>query len=243
MSETQDDPNNARYPESTFEAEYPYNQSTITRGGHEIHINDTPGKESLRIAHTIGTYAEIDRNGRTVVTSANGAYFYMKNGMTTTIDGHNDLKISGVQNINVDGSVNDETAGNRYVNTGKDLVVGVGGSLSQHTLNDKYESVGGNESSAVSGGEYRSIDGESVHIVGGVKSDTYNSDWAVTTGGNIEILTDGSMRIRCKNFIIEAESITLKTRAGDVVIDSSSQLLTTSSGQTKVVGNPINLNP
>lgn len=238
-----DDQNNTRNPESNFEADYPYNQATITRSGHEIHINDTPGKESLRIAHTIGTYTEIDRNGRTVVTSANGAYFYMKNGMTTTVDGHNDLKVSGVMNINVDGSVNDETAGNRYINSGKDMVIGVGGALSQHTINDKYESVGGNECSAVEGGEYRHVNGESVTTINGVKSDNYNSDWAVTSGGNIEILSDGNIRIRCKNFIIEAESITLKTRAGDVTVESSGQVMVTSAGQTKVVANPINLNP
>ena len=59
------DPNNRRHPESTFEATYPYNQSTITRSGHEIHINDTPEKESLRVAHTKGSYVEIDKDGRT----------------------------------------------------------------------------------------------------------------------------------------------------------------------------------
>jgi hypothetical protein len=238
-----DDPNNRRYPESTFEAEYPYNQSTITRGGHEFHINDTPDKESLRIAHTKGSYVELDKDGRTVVNSVGKGYYYFCDGFTTTVDGHHDLKVRGVMNVNVDGSVSEQTAGNRYMAAGGDFVVGVNGTLSKTVVADKYESIGGDETTGVAGAEYRSIGAESVTQVKGVKTDILESDWAVTSQGNIEVLSDGSIRIRCKDFIIEAESITLKTRAGDVTIDSSGQISTNSTGQTKMVGATISLNP
>lgn len=215
------DPNNARNPVSTFEAEYPYNQSTITRGGHEIHINDTPDKESLRIAHTRGSYVEIDKDGRTVVNSSGGGYYYFSNSFTTTVDGHHDVKVSGVQNVNVDGSMNEATAGNRYMNAGGDIVFGVGGALSTTVVNDKYESVGGDETTGVTGAEYRSIGAESVTYIGGVKQEVLGNDWSVTAKGNIEILGDGSVRIRCKEFIIDAESITLTTRSGDIKITAA----------------------
>jgi len=228
------DSNNARNPDSTFEAEYPYNQSTITRSGHEIHINDTPGKESLRIAHTKGSYVEIDRDGRTVLNSAGGAYYYFSNSFTTTVDGHYDLKVSGVQNINIDGSVKEETGGNRYMAVGGDMIVGVGGALSTTIVADKYESVGGDEATGITGSEYRSIGNESVTYVGGVKQEILNGDWSVTSGGNIELLSDGSVRIKCKDFIIDAESITLTTSAGDVKI--------TASGIINAKGRQIRLN-
>lgn len=215
------DPNNRRHPESTFEADYPYNQSTITRSGHEIHINDTPDKESLRIAHTKGSYVEIDREGRTVVNSAGGGYYYFSNSFTTTVDGHYDVKVSGVQNVNVDGSVKEETTGNRYMAAGGDMVVGIGGALSTTVVNDKYESVGGDETTGITGAEYRSIGAESVTYVKGVKQEILNDDWSVTSKGNIEVLSDGSVRIRCKDFIVEAESILLKTRSGDIRIDAT----------------------
>lgn len=226
MSET-GEPDNRRHPESTFEAEYPYNQSTITRSGHEIHINDTPDKESLRIAHTKGTYIEVDREGRTVFNSVGRAYYYFCEGFTTTVDGNQDVKVAGVMNVNVDGSVNEATAGNRYMSIGGDKVVGVGGTLSETVVNDKYESIGGDETTGVTGAEYRSIGAESVTQIGGVKQEILSSDWSVTSGGNIEVLSDGSMRIRCKNFIIEAETITLKTRAGDITLNSSSRIVGT----------------
>jgi hypothetical protein len=245
------DTNNRRHPESTFEAEYPYNQSTITRSGHEIHINDTPDKESLRIAHTKGSYVEIDKDGRTVVNSVGKAYYYMCDGFSTTVDGHYDLKVAGVMNVNIDGSVSEQTAGNRYLSAGGDHVINVGGTLSKTVISDKYESIGGDETTGVSGAEYRSIGAESVTQVKGVKTDILENDWAVTSSGNIEILSDGSVRIRCKDFIIEAESIILKTRAGDVTIDSSGQVSSSaagqttisSSGQTLITGSPVNINP
>jgi hypothetical protein len=252
------DANNRRHPESTFEADYPYNQSTITRSGHEIHINDTPDKESLRIAHTKGSYAEIDKDGRTVVNSVGKAYYYMCDGFSTTIDGHYDVKVRGVMNVNVDGSVKEETGGNRYMAAGGEYVVGVGSVLSQTIVGDKYESIGGDETVGIAGAEYKSVGTDSVTHINGVKTEILNDDWSVTSGGNIEIISSGNIRIKCKNFEVEAETITLKTISGDVTITSSGQVLSTSSGQTKIeastvnieasgqtkiVGNPLNLNP
>lgn len=227
------DANNKRHPESTFEAKYPYNQSTITRSGHEIHINDTPDSESLRIAHTKGSYVEIDKAGRTVLNSVGKAYYYFCDGFSTTVDGHQDVKVRGVLNVNVDGSVKEETAGNRYMAAGGDLVVGVGGALSQTIVNDKYESVGGDETTGVTGAEYRSIGADSVTYVNGVKTDILSNDWAVTSGGNIEILSDGNVRIQCKNFIIDAETITLNSPNGPIAITAQS-LLADVSGTTRV---------
>ena len=60
MSDTN---NNNRHPDSIAHAEYPYNQSTVTRSGHEFHVNDTPGHESIREAHTTGTMREINKDG------------------------------------------------------------------------------------------------------------------------------------------------------------------------------------
>lgn len=216
------DPNNKRHPESTFEAEYPYNQSTITRGGHEIHINDTPGKESLRIAHTKGSYVEIDRDGRTVLNSAGGGYYYFSNSFTTTVDGHHDVKVSGVQNVNVDGSVNEATAGNRYMNAGGDLVLGVGGTFVNEVVNDKYEDVGGSLTTAVAFSESKSVGFDSTQLVGGVKQDIVGGPWSVSAGGNIEIVAPtGDIRFVCKNFIVDAASITMTTLAGPVTITAA----------------------
>jgi hypothetical protein len=238
------DTNNKRHPASTFEATYPYNQSTITRSGHEIHINDTPDKESLRIAHTKGSYAEIDKNGRTVVNSVGKAYYYMCDGFSTSVDGHYDLKVKGVMNVNVDGSVKETTAGNRYMNAGKNLQIGVGGVLTQVVISDKNEEIGGKSTVAIKGDESKVIDGESVTTNNGPKLDLLQKDWAVNQAstGNIEIISGGNIRFKCKNFEVEADSITLKTIAGDVTINSNGQVVSTSVGKTIVTASKIILN-
>jgi hypothetical protein len=161
------------------------------------------------------------------------AYYYFCDGFSTTVDGHYDLKVKGVMNVNVDGSVKEETAGNRYVAAGGDLVVGVGGTLSQTVVSDKYESIGGDETTGITGAEYRSVGAESVNYVGGVKTDIISSDWAVTSAGNIEILSDGNVRIKCKNFIIDAESITLNSASGPLIITAES-LSASMSGATRI---------
>jgi hypothetical protein len=228
------DSNNRRHPESTFEATYPYNQSTITRSGHEIHINDTPEKESLRVAHTKGSYVEIDKAGRTVINSVGKAYYYMCDGFTTTVDGHYDLKVKGVMNVNIDGSVSEQTEGNRYMAAGGDFVLGAGGNLSETIIGDKYESVGGNETVAIRGSEYKSVSGDSATSITGVKAEVLNDDWSVNSGGNIEIISTGNIRFKCKNFEVEADSITLKTIGGDVTITSSAQVISTSAELTRI---------
>jgi hypothetical protein len=235
------DSNNRRHPESTFEATYPYNQSTITRSGHEIHINDTPEKESLRVAHTKGSYVEIDKAGRTVVNSVGKAYYYMCDGFSTTVDGHYDLKVKGVMNVNVDGSVSEQTEGNRYMAAGGDYVLGVGGTSSETVVNDKYESIGADKTIAIKGSEYKSISGDSATSVTGVKAEVLNDDWSVNSGGNIEIISTGNIRFKCKNFEVEADSITFTTIAGDVTITSSGQVISSSAELTSVFANAIEL--
>jgi len=261
------DSNNRRHPESTFEATYPYNQSTITRSGHEIHINDTPEKESLRVAHTKGSYVEIDKAGRTVINSVGKAYYYMCDGFSTTVDGHYDLKVKGVMNVNVDGSVKEETGGDRNVGVGANYKFGVGGVLTEIIVGDKNESVGGDERINIKGSEYKAVEGaESVTYINGDKTDSIGGEWSITSEKNIEVISKGNIRFKCKNFEVEAETITLKTVSGDVTIDSQGRVLSTSQrntdiqgygidilstgqtviesfGQTKIVGNPLNLNP
>jgi hypothetical protein len=64
----------------------------------------------------------------------------------------------------------------------------------------------------------------------------------VTSGGNIEIISQGNIRFKCKNFEVLAETITLKTMGGDVTIDSSGQVVSTSKDKTIVTASKIILN-
>ena len=42
---------------------YPYNHVSESESGHLVEFNDTPGSESISVAHRSGTYSEVDQDG------------------------------------------------------------------------------------------------------------------------------------------------------------------------------------
>jgi hypothetical protein len=222
---------NQKHPDSTFKSEYPYNQTTITRSGHEFHINDTPGNESLKIAHTIGTYFEIDKNGRWTQVVQEKGYQYFKDGLSEVVDGHKDVLIGETLNLQVKNSMNEGVTGNRDIGIGGNFKIGTAGSRYDHIGDDYDETVGGNHVSQIDGSEYNSIGKNLVTSVGGTKVDQLASDWAVTSSGNIGIVnTNGVFRIKCKQFIVEAEVVTITTISGDITITSAANVTTINAG-------------
>jgi hypothetical protein len=227
-------PDNKRHPDSTFSTEYPYNQATVTRSGHEFHINDAPDNESLKVAHTTGTYVEIEKTGRWVHTVVEKVYNYFKDTFTQTIDSHADIKIGGTYCFNVDKSSFETVALKKTTAVGDDLIDGVGGVRQIHTEKDRIESVNGDSILGLTNNKYESIGGETVINYGGTKAEILSDDWSLT-GKNIEFNLEGDFRVACKNMTINAtDSVTITTTAGPITI--------TSAGQVFVKGTQIRLN-
>lgn len=212
---------NRRHPDSSFDTEYPYNQATITRSGHEFYINDAPGKESLKIAHTKGTYIEINETGKLTQVVVDKAYSYFKDGVTETIDGHKDVIIVGALKTTVENSVEEITAGNRYNTIGGDAVLTVAQSFQETILNDHGEVVGGKRTSRIEGSLETSILGDKVETVEGAKVDGLSKDWFIKAGGGIEMQADGTIRLKCKKFVLDAEEIVLTTSTGNIKITAA----------------------
>ena len=213
-----------KHPDSNFKASYPYNQATITRSGHEIHVNDTPGNESLKISHTKGTYIEIDSFGRWTQVCVDTAYNYYKSGLSEAIDGNKDIKVVGSLNQNIDGSIGDSTAGNRYVATGGDLKHGIAGSEYHQVQGTRYVKVNGDKVEDVSGDDHKNISGDQVLHVGGAKLEIIGGPYTVSNGlNNIEVSTQNTLRLHGTTIILDAVNIILiagasitSTAGGDV---------------------------
>lgn len=225
---------NQRHPNSAFQATYPYNQATVTRSGHEIHLNDTPEHESIRIAHTKGSYFELEANGRWTQVVAERFYNYIKNSMTQTVDSHYDLKVGGTHTLNIDQSAVEQVGKSKTVGIGENLIDGVGGVRELHTESDKYESVNGDAILGIKGSRYEAVQGDSVSSINGVKNDILQSDWMVSSQSGIEFNADGTIRFKCKKFIVDAEEIIMTTTVGDIKI--------TASGITYINGTQVRLN-
>jgi len=232
MSDTVDP--NQKHPDSSFSAEYPYNQATITRSGHEFHINDTPDNESLKVSHTKGTYVEVNKDGRWTQVVAEKGYEYYKDGLAQTVDGQYDIKIGGAHNLQIDNSSSEGITGDKYIGVGGSLVIGSAGARYDNCNDDRFDTIGGNKTSQVNGDDYESVVGDQVVNVNGTKTDVIGNDLAKTVGGNIEIVSGGVIRFVCKTFIIDADEIILNAAAGQVRI--------TASDIIKLTGSEIHLN-
>lgn len=230
---------NTKNPLSDFNGEYPYNKSTITRSGHEIEFDDTPGSERIKIAHTAGTYVEINQDGRRTKVVVGTEYDYYKEGLSETVDGHKDVKIAGTSNLNIDNSSNENIGGNKYVGIGGNNIDGVDGSRYNHTGENKQETIDGDSISSIGGDVHNNIDGDSVLSVGGNKTEILNGDCVIASAANYEITT-GIFRVKCSNFIIEADTITLITSSGTIKIDGGMNI--NSPGNISISGSTINLN-
>lgn len=236
---------NQRYPGSDFNAEYPYNQATITRSGHEIHINDTPGSESLRIGHRKGTFAEINSEGKLIVNVVSKASYYLQDSLTETIDGHRDMKISGSLNVNADNAINMQTAGDWTEASGGDRISGVAGSYSLTTAFDKSESIGMDRTTKVQLNDLESV-GLAKVSTSAKRTDVVESVHTMSSGISTEIMSAGIVRIAGQQIILDADSITILTRAGPISLTSALGIamnaiasIETNAGTSTTISSPV----
>jgi hypothetical protein len=237
MSGTDD--TNKRYPESTFYAEYPYNQATVTRSGHEFHVNDTPDHESLKISHTTGTYVEIEKTGRWKHTVVEKVYNYFKNTFTQTVDSHCDIKIGGTYTHNVDKSSFESVALDKTVGVQGNLIDIVGSVRQIHTENDRSESVNGTLSTAVRGDHFTQVDGSYVTNVAGAREDAITNSWLMMAR-DAEISTTNDFAIQCNNFEVRArQNVNIKAGSGVVIESGGPITITTAAGPITVTAQGI----
>lgn len=225
---------NRRHPLSNFSTEYPYNQATITRSGHEFHVNDAPGNESLKVSHTTGTYVEIESTGRWVQTVVEKVYNYFKNTFTMTVDSHADIKVGGTYNFNVDKSSYESVATNKTTGVGGDLLDGVGGVRQLHTEKDRFESINGTSTTAIRGDMFTEVEGTSVTDIKGTRTDLITEDW-FATGKNFEMSTQDDFTVQCDNFNVKARQ--------NVNIDAGQNVSITATGTITIqtAGGPITI--
>lgn len=164
-----------RVNKSTYKTRYPYNQVQVTRSGHEIHYDDTPGAERIRFAHKDGSYIEINPGGKVVQFTVGHQQSYNKGGVTLTIDENNDVKIHGHQRLNVSGGSHITVAGDADVVCGGGMNTVVGGDMKAAVAGDGYIGVAGNGNMHINGQMALSVEGSMTMDVAG--------DTTMTTGG------------------------------------------------------------
>lgn len=240
---------NEKHPDSTFNAEYPFNQATITRSGHEFHVNDTPGSESLRVAHTSGTYVEMGVGGRMDISVISDTYENVVGGKSEVIGGQKEVMIKGALKEDIYNSAMRVVKGNYQVGVDGNYSSTISGTHSTNVNGDHKLMVGhpptdvnnpvfmSHKITQVYGDDNNDISGDQVNLVGGTKVDSIMGDWAVTSSGSVEIINDvgsGLFHVKSKTITFEASSINFVTPFGTISIGSDGINFNTTS--------PVNIN-
>jgi hypothetical protein len=95
--------------------QYPFNHATVTDFGHSIELDDTKGRERVRIQHGIGTFTEIHSDGSKVNKIVGDNY--------EIVAKDNNVLIKGTCNITVLGDVKTTVSGNYSLNVTGDIVI------------------------------------------------------------------------------------------------------------------------
>lgn len=179
-----------RLPDSKYNAQYPYNQTHVSRAGHEKHIDDTPGHERIREGHKAGTYWEVTEDGQKVTLVVADEYHYVKGGLTLTIDNNYDILVNGNLRLVVKGDCYTEVDGDSYMITKGDSTV--------TTLGDSVNMVGGDSYTKAKGSMHASVNGNLNVDAKGDAEISVKGDVALVAKGDID-LEGRRIRINAKD--------------------------------------------
>lgn len=107
---------------------YPYNKIWQSESRHSIELDDTPGRERVRIQHRTGTFTEIHPNSDEVhKVFGDGYEIHLKN---------KNMLVKGVCSITVEGDSIVHTKGDKYERVDGDYILYVKGDYSISTKKD-----------------------------------------------------------------------------------------------------------
>ncbi len=151
-----------RVNKTSYKTKYPYNQAFLSEAGHEIHVDNTPGKERIRIAHKSGSYMEISPDGRRVDFSVGNHQDYRKGGWSLTVDENGDTKISGHNRLNVAGGSHITVKGNADVVIGGNSNQYINGNMNAGVAGNAWVGVNKNMNMHVNGNMHMKVAGSTL---------------------------------------------------------------------------------
>jgi hypothetical protein len=94
-----------------YQPVYPYNNATVSESGHKFEIDDTPGRERVRLSHRTGTFIEMHPNGDEVHKVFGDGYEITIKNKNVLIQGSCTVQIEGDCNMNVLKDMNVQVGG------------------------------------------------------------------------------------------------------------------------------------
>ena len=214
----------ARLPGSTENSEYPWNSSYISRSGHEFKFDDTPGAETVRLAHKSGTYFEVSEDGRKVELVSGNEHKYGKGGLTLTIDKNGDIKIGGNLRLVVSGDAHIETKGNITATVGGSLIAAVNQNLEAHVKQDAIVAVGRDMTTTVVGNMTAGIGKDMAAVVAGNMTTAVEGESFEVVNGNKTTVVSGKYEIKAGSIDQTSDEDFKLTSGGNMLANSGARI-------------------
>jgi hypothetical protein len=92
--------------------EYPYNHIIATDSGHSFEMDDTPGRERIRLQHRSGTFTEVHSDGTEVHKIIGDGYEIVTKDKNVLISGRCSITVNGDATFIIKGDKNEKIEGN-----------------------------------------------------------------------------------------------------------------------------------
>lgn len=129
--------------------QYPYNNITQTQSGHAFELDDTPGRERVRLQHRSKTFVEFHPNGDAVYKVFGTGYEIHMKGKNVLIKGVCNITVEGDCNMQVNGNFNHKVDGDYFLTVGKSYNVRCVGTMNMQTDDDVKLAAGTDYSGAI----------------------------------------------------------------------------------------------
>lgn len=139
-------------PFQEYTGEYPYVQTTRSKSGHSITMDDTPDFERLEFRHRSGTVDTVNPSGTRVQKIVGDGYTLIEQNGYIDISGTLKLNVCGTANIQILGNVNQVVEG--------DVIQRIRGDVDQDIGGDVVEVIHGNVESLIHGNVKETIKGD-----------------------------------------------------------------------------------
>ena len=169
-----------------YQPVYPYNNATVSESGHKFEIDDTPGRERVRLSHRTGTFIEMHPNGDEVHKVFGDGYeitiknknVLIKGSCTVQIEGDCNMNVLKDMNVQVGGNYNLLVQGKTNIRSREDISISGDDDVSI-TANENF---GGSIRLAASDHLYLASD---LVVGGSVSADIINAETRVNAGTGV----------------------------------------------------------
>lgn len=226
---------NVKIPNLANNGSYPYVDFSQFRDGSWYRQDSTPNNESIAFGHKKGSFHEFGPDGSWKHFSTNTVHNYNQGGTSETTEGNHHSKIGGSSATQTDGDHHSENGGTVTNAVGQGTIHVSGGSQFFHATNGIEHSTSGDTATTHDGNIHHSTDGDNIEFTSGVSYEHVGSEKGLYVQGNYDIKVDGNYQVSCKNFTINASTVTIKTSAGDIIIESSGKITIKADGGDVIV--------